>query len=248
MGGAKTSDVTIASMMEWGKAIGKWPILVGNCPGFVGNRLIFKYNEHAMLSLKSGAKPHEVDAAIEALGMKMGPFRMSDMVGLDLGIQAKKKAGAFKPDQDIKDAMVEAGRLGQKNGKGFYDYADGRTATPSAEVEALLEKMSGSKRSFTQEELQLCLFAPLVNEGFKVLEEGFCQRPADIDVCYIHGYGFPRYRGGPMHWADAVGLDKIKAQLEDMKLQPTKLMEECVAAKSTLAKHWPTFKKRASKL
>lgn len=246
--GSKTSDVTVASMMEWGKIIGKWPILVGNCPGFVGNRLIFQYSASGAAALASGAKPHEVDAAIEALGMKMGPFRMADMVGLDLGIQAKKKAGTFRPATDVKDAIVDAGRLGQKNGKGFYDYADGRTPTPSAEVNALVEKMALAKRSFTQEELQLRLFSPLVNEGFKVLEEGFCQRPADIDVCYVHGYGFPRYRGGPMHWADAVGLEKIKAQLEEMKMSPSKLLEECVAQKTTLAKHWPKYLKAKSKL
>jgi len=246
--GAKTNDATVASMMEWGKSIGKWPILVGNCPGFVGNRLINQYNFHALKALSSGAKPHEVDAAVEALGMKMGPFRMQDMVGLDLGIQARKKAGTFKPLRDIKDAVIEAGRLGQKNGKGFYDYADGRTARPSAEVDALVDRMASERRSFTQEELQLRLLAPLVNEGFMVLEEGFCQRPADIDVCYVHGYGFPRYRGGPMHWADAVGLDKFKAQLEEMSLKPAQLLQDCVAAGATLAKFWATRQKSMSKL
>lgn len=242
--GSKTSDLTIATCMEWGKTIGKWPILVGNCPGFVGNRLIGQYNVHAFNALKAGALPQEVDAAIENLGMKMGPFRMADMVGLDLGIQARKKSGAYQPSKDVRDGLVESGRLGQKNGKGFYNYSDGRTASPSQESDALIARITGaSRRSFSDAELQLRLFAPLVNEGFKTLEEGFAQRPADIDVCYVHGYGFPRYRGGPMHWADAVGLDKISVQLEEMKLKPSALLLECVGAKTTLAKHWPRYVK-----
>lgn len=243
--GSKTSDLTIATCMEWGKEIGKWPILVGNCPGFVGNRLIGLYNAYAFEALKAGAKPHEVDAAIESFGMKMGPFRMADMVGLDLGVQAKKKAGLFRPDKDMRDALVDSGRLGQKNKKGFYDYADGRTATPSAEVNALLDTMTAgiNKRAFSQEDLQMRLFGPLVNEGFKVLEEGFAQRPADIDVCYIHGYGFPRYRGGPMHWADTVGLDKIRTQLMEANVKPAQLLEDCVQSGTTLAKFWPKYVK-----
>merc|ERR1711998_427623 len=167
------------------------------------------------------------------------------MVGLDLGVQAKKKKGLFRPDKDVRDALVDSGRLGQKNGKGFYDYADGRTATPSNEVNALIDTVNAGrdKRSFSQEELQVRLFGPLVNEGFEVLEEGFAQRPADIDVCYIHGYGFPRVRGGPMHWADAVGLDKIRAQLIEAKVKPAQLLEDCVQAGTTLAKFWPKYVK-----
>merc|ERR1711957_831551 len=184
--------------------------------------------------------------------MKMGPFRMSDMVGLDLGVQARKKNGTFNGAKDIRDALVDSGRLGQKNKKGFYDYADGRTAQPSPEVNAMIDTMEaaagGQKRSFTQEDLQMRLFGPLVNEGFKVLEEGFAQRPADIDVCYIHGYGFPRYRGGPMHWADTVGLDKIRALLVEMKVKPAKLLEECVQAGSTLEKFWPKYVKSRPQL
>merc|ERR1711865_689144 len=118
--GAKTSDVTISTCMAWGKEIGKWPILVGNCPGFVGNRLIGQYSGMAARILEAGAMPADVDGAIEGFGNKMGPFRMGDMVGLDLGIQATKKQGKFHPDKVIKDAIVDAGRLGQKNKKGYY--------------------------------------------------------------------------------------------------------------------------------
>jgi len=245
--GSKTSDVTIATCMNWGKEIGKWPILVGNCPGFVGNRLMYVYAAMATRLLEQGATPADVDGAIEGFGLKMGPFRMDDLIGLDLGIQAKRKSGEFQPDSNIKDAIVDRGRLGQKNGKGFYDYSDGRSATPSAEVDALIAKMAEKKgvpkHAYTKEGLvQSCLFA-LINEGFKVLEEGFCQRPADIDVCYVHGYGFPRYRGGPMCYADKVGLKLVRDTLQGMGVKPSALLEDCVAADSTLAKFWPRRQK-----
>jgi 3-hydroxyacyl-CoA dehydrogenase len=240
--GKHTNDLTIATCMKWGKTIGKWPILVGNCPGFVGNRLIGQYSGMAAKILDTGATPAGVDGAIEAFGNKMGPFRMADMVGLDLGIQANKKAGRFRPDVNIKDAIIDAGRLGQKNGKGYYDYADGRTATPSPEVDAMIAAMAEKKgapaRSFTDEELVGRMFFPLINEGFKVLEEGYAQRPSDIDVCYVHGYGFPRYRGGPMYYADKVGLDVVLATLKEIGIAPAKLLEDCVAAGMPLAKYW----------
>jgi len=178
----------------------------------------------------------------------MGPFRMADMVGLDLGIQAAKKAGRFHPETNIKDALIASGRLGQKNGKGYYDYADGRTPSPSAEVAAILQKVANANaakakqgvgaRSFTDEELVNRMFFPLVNEGFKVLEEGYAARPSDIDVCYVHGYGFPRYRGGPMHYADKVGLPLVLSTLEEMGVTPAGLLRQCVAANQTLAKFW----------
>lgn len=198
--------------------------------------------------LEQGALPADIDGAIEKFGLKMGPYRMDDLVGLDLGIQAKKKSGQFRPDINIKDALIDMGRLGQKNGKGWYDYADGRSATPSAEVNAAVAKMAekkgAPKRAHTQEELvQYCFFA-LINEGFKVLEEGFCQRPADIDVCYVHGYGFPRYRGGPMYYADKVGLKAVHETLLKIGVKPAALLQECIAAESTLAKFWPKYQKQ----
>jgi 3-hydroxyacyl-CoA dehydrogenase len=274
--GAKTSDLTIATCMAWGKRIGKWPILVGNCHGFVGNRLIGQYSGMATKVLDMGVMPVEVDSAIEKFGNKMGPFRMADMVGLDLGIQANKKKGLFKPDVNVKDAIIDAGRLGQKNGKGYYDYADGRTAAPSAEVNALIAKMAAAKgvakRTFTgavwcivctlmlysltasltifslaEEELVGRMFFPLINEGFKVLEEGFAQRPSDIDVCYVHGYGFPRYRGGPMYYADKVGLAVVRDTLKEVGIKPAALLEECVVAGKTLAAYWKEHQAVAAK-
>merc|ERR1712050_391561 len=172
---------------------------------------------------------------------------MADMVGLDLGIQARKKSGNYQPNVVIKDAIIESGRLGQKNGKGYYDYKDGRTPTPSEEVNALITQMAaakgGAKRSFTADDIVGRMWFPLINEGFKVLEEGFAQRPADIDVCYVHGYGFPRYRGGPMYHADKVGLKTVRDTLVQMGEKPSALLEECVAANLPLAKFWPKHEK-----
>merc|ERR1740117_1604716 len=167
---------------------------------------------------------------------------MGDMVGLDLGIQATRKQGRFDPKGDIKHALINAGRLGQKNKKGYYEYVDGRTPTPSPEVHQLVERMRvAAGRGGTppgQEEIVKRLLYPLVNEGFKCLEEGMAQRPSDIDVCYVHGYGFPRHRGGPMHYADAVGLDEVASSLQLFGVTPAKLLQTCVSNGETLAQHW----------
>mmetsp|Transcript_91882 Transcript_91882/g.205273 ORF Transcript_91882/g.205273 Transcript_91882/m.205273 type:complete len:720 (-) Transcript_91882:56-2215(-) len=246
--GSKTSDLTIATMMEWGRVIEKWPILVGNCPGFVGNRMINFYNFAARAMLEQGIGVPEVDSTATEFGMKMGPLAMGDLVGLDLGIQAKKKAGMFKPAEVIQDALVEAGRFGQKSSAGFWDYDKDRKKTPSAAVAKMVEEMAARKgvkpRQMTGEEIIHRLFFPLINEGFKILEEGMAQRPADIDVCYVHGYSFPRYRGGPMFYADEVGLGAVKETLEQMKIRPAKLLSDCVAEGTTLTKFWAKNGKR----
>lgn len=240
--GAKTSDLTIASMMEWGRVIEKWPILVGNCPGFVGNRMVNFYGGQARVMLEEGASVEQVDTAATEFGMKMGPLAMADLVGLDLGIQAKKKAGQFLPDKVFQDALIDAGRLGQKSKAGFWDYDDNRKKQPSPVVAQMLEKMSKSKgierRQLSNEEIIHRLFFPLINEGFRILQEGMAQRPADIDVCYVHGYSFPRYRGGPMFYADEVGLPIIKQTLEKIGVKPAKLLVDCVEAGVPLAKYW----------
>eukprot|EP00994_Dinema_validum_P009483 NODE_941_length_1215_cov_85.220412_g708_i0.p1 GENE.NODE_941_length_1215_cov_85.220412_g708_i0~~NODE_941_length_1215_cov_85.220412_g708_i0.p1 ORF type:complete len:302 (+),score=71.00 NODE_941_length_1215_cov_85.220412_g708_i0:33-938(+) len=248
--GAQTTDTTISTCMEWGKKIGKWPILVGNCPGFVGNRMLAQYTTKAMELLDFGIFPHQVDTAIAKFGMKMGPFAMQDLVGLDLGIQALKKKNEWKPQTNIKHAIIESGRLGQKNGKGYYEYDENRKPSPSAAVNDLISRMAaGPKRPFTEAEIIHWAFFPLVNEGFKVLEEGIAQRPGDIDVCYVHGYGYPRVKGGPMHWADTVGLALVRDGLKKMGIAPSALLETCVANKSTLAKYWPKHvKAKLSKL
>ncbi len=248
--GARTSDVCVASMMAWGKQIGKWCVLVGNCPGFVGNRMIGLYGSQARRMLEEGSYPADVDGAATRFGMRLGPLGMSDMVGLALGLPkgeaaraAARKAGTYDPDRVVQVALVEAGRLGQRFGTGgFYDY-DGRQAKPSPTVRAMLDQIRvnlgvRNPRRHDDEEIVNRLMMPLVNEGFKILEEGFARRPADIDVCYVHGYSFPRRRGGPMFWADQVGLDTVRATLEEIGVAPAQLLLDCVAAGQTLAAYW----------
>eukprot|EP00966_Prymnesium_polylepis_P051832 1200224-Prymnesium_polylepis.1 len=243
--GAASSERLVASMMAWAKAIGKLPILVGNCPGFVGNRLLYKYSAAAADAVLEGASPAQVDSALEAFGMRMGPFLMADLVGLDLGQQAARKQGAWRPATDLKHALVDAGRLGQKSRAGYYDYADGRTPTASNDVSEIAGRVraaagrGGDGASLSAAAIVERVLFPLVNEGFLVLAEGHAQRPSDIDVCYLHGYGFPRHRGGPMHYADAVGLSHVASSLSALGVQPAPLLQACVDAGATLAEYWP---------
>ena len=251
--GKHTSELTIASMMQWGKKIGKWCILVGNCPGFVGNRMVGLYGGQARVMLEEGLLPHEVDGAATKFGMRVGPLAMSDIVGLDLGIQATKKAGKYHPDRVIQHAMIEAGRLGQKTAKGFFDYdPKTRSASPSAEVEALIGAVRATnntpQRVITEELATQRLLFPMINEAFLILEEGMAQRPSDIDVCYVHGYSFPRHRGGPMFYADAVGLPTVVEVLESIGVTPAPLLLECVGAGKSLASFWAAKAKAKAKL
>ena len=224
--GARTSDLTVASMMAWGKRIGKWVILVGNCPGFVGNRMIGLYGGQARVMLNEGSDPWEVDDAAGNFGMRVGPFLMSDIVGLELGMplgkdrEKAKAAGEFDGSKNLQIALVEAQRKGQRFGSGYYDYEDGRRPKPSKTVADMLTKIRANlgvanPRKHSEEEIVGRLLFPLVNEAFKILEEGMALRPADIDVCYVHGYSFPRRKGGPLFWADVsrVGQSERRAFL-----------------------------------
>merc|ERR1712232_856386 len=167
------------------------------------------------MGITEGALPQHVDKVAYEFGMPMGPFQMIDLVGLDLGWRERKRAGLANPNLDVTDALCEIGRLGQKTGKGYYIYDNNRRPTPDPEVEKIILSVSKNKnisrRSFTDDEIIQRLFYPLINEGFKILEEGFAQRPSDIDVIYC--YGFPRYRGGPMKYADEIGLKNIASVL-----------------------------------
>ncbi len=217
--GKATADDVIATVMELSRRIGKVGVLVGVCDGFVGNRMLHQRNREAMFLVEEGAKPEQVDKVLYDFGFPMGPFAMSDMAGLDVGYKVReerRKAGKVEPRESRWiDQIVELGRHGQKTGAGIYRYQDGRTPLPDAEIEQLIERCAreaGIERRDIgdQEILERCLY-PLINEGAKILEEGIAARPLDIDIIWINGYGFPAYRGGPMFWADQIGLKNIVA-------------------------------------
>jgi 3-hydroxyacyl-CoA dehydrogenase len=221
--GARTSKETLATGMKLGKQIRKVPVCVGVCDGFVGNRMIHRYLSEAGFLLEEGALPQQVDSAIEAFGLAMGPFRMSDLAGLDVGWYIRKRQAATRPPEEryskIADAICELGRFGQKTGAGYYRYEKGgREAIPDPEIERLIVKASKEagveRRRIPDEEIVERLLYQLVNEGARILEERIAQRASDIDVIYAFGYGFPRYRGGPMFHADTVGLDRVLAAIQ----------------------------------
>jgi 3-hydroxyacyl-CoA dehydrogenase len=208
--------------MKLGKTIKKVPVCVGVCDGFVGNRMVHKYFREAGFLLEEGALPWQVDRAIEAFGFAMGPFRVGDLAGLDIGWAIRKRQAATRDPGErycrIPDLVCELGRFGQKTGAGYYRYEEGRKAVPDPEIEALILRASAEKgiarRQISDQEIvERCVYQ-LVNEGARILEEGIAQRASDIDVVYAFGYGFPRYRGGPMFHADTVGLDKVYAAVQ----------------------------------
>ncbi len=213
--GEKTSKETLATIMKLGKIIKKAAVMSLNAPGFIGNRMLFGYTQQANMLLLEGALPNQVDTALESFGMNMGPFRMMDLVGLDLGWRARKLAKLETPlTNKIADALCEQERFGQKNGKGFYNYYDGsRAPNPAPENEEIYVKVAEengfTRRDISDEEIVDRCILGLVNEGAKILEEGVAQRSSDMDIVYINGYGFPIWRGGPMFYANSIGLDKV---------------------------------------
>ena len=218
--GEQTSDETLATIMAIGKKLKKAAVVSLNAPGFIGNRMLFGYTAQANMLLLEGALPHQIDQALESFGLNMGPFRMMDLVGLDLGWRARKLSGKESPlHAKIGDELCEQDRYGQKSGAGYYNYSEGsRAPNPAPENEAVYEKISSengfTRRDISDEEIvERCILA-LINEGADILSEGVAQRAADIDVVYINGYGFPIWRGGPMHHANAMGLDKVIEKLE----------------------------------
>ncbi len=218
--GEQTSDETLATIMAVGKKLKKAAVVSLNAPGFIGNRMLFGYTAQANMLLLEGALPHQIDQALESFGLNMGPFRMMDLVGLDLGWRARKLSGKESPlHAKIGDELCEQDRYGQKSGAGYYNYSEGsRAPNPAPENEATYEKISAengfTRRDISDEEIvDRCILA-LINEGADILSEGVAQRAADIDVVYINGYGFPIWRGGPMHHANAMGLDTVIEKLE----------------------------------
>ena len=216
--GEKSAPETIATAMAVGKRIGKVPVLVGVCDGFVGNRMLAHYGRQAHDMIMEGALPQDVDGALYAFGLAMGPFAMGDLAGLDVGWRIRKRRmaelGLNRSDDPVADALCEMGRYGQKTGAGWYRYEAGsRAPVPDPEVEAMIvaesERRGVVRREIGAEEIvERCMYQ-LVNEGAKILEEGIALRASDIDVIYANGYGFPRYRGGPMFHADLVGLRNV---------------------------------------
>ena len=221
--GKETAKDVIATSMKLSKTIKKVGVLAGNCDGFIGNRMLFRYFEQAQYMLEEGALPQDVDKALYDYGMAMGPFAMSDLAGNDVSWRIRQRQLREAPEGApysglIADRICEEGRYGQKTSAGWYDYEAGnRTPLPSKTVEEIILKVSVEKgvkrRSFDDEEIfKRCIYA-LVNEGAKILEEGIALRSKDIDVVYVYGYGFPVYRGGPMFFADQMGLRNV---LEDI--------------------------------
>ncbi|MFC4639420.1 3-hydroxyacyl-CoA dehydrogenase NAD-binding domain-containing protein [Deinococcus hohokamensis] len=238
----KTSDRVLATSMALARKIKKVGVVVGVCDGFVGNRMIHRYGDEARRIVEEGASPQDVDASMNALGLPMGPFQMSDMAGLDIGYAIRqhqaKVRGNPKPDGWL-DRIVELGRKGQKTGAGIYDYDEARKPRPNAEIAQLIETYRAEKgvtpREITQEESTKRLAYSLVNEGAKILEEGIAQRAGDIDVIYIYGYGFPAYRGGPMQYASEQGLQNVVADLEKYGQTPAPLLRRLAEEGKTFA-------------
>ncbi|GJD37272.1 3-hydroxyacyl-CoA dehydrogenase NAD-binding domain-containing protein [Methylobacterium aerolatum] len=236
--GARTAPDALATANDLARRLGKLPVTVGVCFGFVGNRMLAQRSAAGERLLLAGALPHEVDAAVTEFGFRMGPFAMADLAGLDIGWRTRKATGGKAP---VADALCEAGRLGQKTGKGFYLYPEGaRTGARDPEVEALIERTAAehgiTRRSFSSEDIVARLMLPMVNEGARILEEGIAARPGDIDTIWLNGYNWPAWRGGPMHWADGLGLATVAAELErfshetgDGNLRPAPLLARLAA-------------------
>jgi 3-hydroxyacyl-CoA dehydrogenase len=215
--GAKTSPDVYATAMKVGKTIGKVPVMVGVCDGFVGNRMLAKRTRECGFMLEEGALPWQIDKVIYNFGFPMGPYAMGDMAGLDVGWRNRKaKYDSLTPREkscNILDKICEMGRFGQKTGSGFYKYDEKRNATPDPLIEELIIKHSQevgiNRRTITDQEIIERAIYSMINEGAKILEEGIAARPLDIDVVWLYGYGFPIYLGGPMFYADTVGVKKV---------------------------------------
>jgi 3-hydroxyacyl-CoA dehydrogenase len=211
--GAKTGHSQLATAMDLAKRIGKIAVVSGVCPGFIGNRMLGQRSQQAQRLILEGVKPWEVDRILTKFGFPMGPFQMSDLAGLDLGWRPETSRG-----ESIRDLLCERGRRGQKTSRGYYDYDSSRRPTPSPEAEAIIAGFATSRgyrpRAIDEQEILERLLYPMINEGAKILEERIAQRASDIDVVWINGYGWPAFNGGPMFWADGVGLSTIVARLE----------------------------------
>jgi 3-hydroxyacyl-CoA dehydrogenase len=215
--GRDTASATLATAVAFAKRLGKIPVVVGNCPGFVGNRMMFPYMYEAQFMVEEGTTPEQVDHALTTFGMAMGIFAVDDMAGLDVAWRVRQELGHFREPGVrrplVQDKLVELGRLGQKTGRGWYQYRDDRKAIADPDVVALIRTSSAEsgipQRLFTPDDIVDRAIYALVNEGARVVEEGFAPSAAAIDVIYVNGYGFPAWRGGPMFFADRTGLPVV---------------------------------------
>ncbi len=237
--GAKTSDQTVVTLVALAKKIGKTPIVVRDCPGFLVNRILFPYMNESLLMLEEGATPRDVDKAATAFGMPMGPITLNDVVGIDTSHYAGQVIAAAFPDRvkhpRILGELVAAGRLGQKTGAGFYSYAKGPRGSDDPALEMILAKVRTGKRTLSMEEITDRLFLPMLAEASRILMEGIVRDPGDVDMGLILGIGFPPFRGGMLRWADSVGLPAILAKMEKYaplgpRFQPTEQMQKLASA------------------
>jgi 3-hydroxyacyl-CoA dehydrogenase len=245
--GAKTAPDVLATALAFGKRLGKVPVTVGNCRGFVGNRMLFPYMYEAQFLVEEGATPAQVDRALTEFGMAMGIFAVDDMAGIDVAWRVRQELGHFSDVGGrrplVADKLYDLGRYGQKRGKGWYRYDEARKATPDPEVIELIRSTAAAagipQRAFTDAEIvERCIYA-LVNEGARIVADGSAARASDIDVIYANGYGFPSWRGGPMFYADRVGLATILPRIQDYEQQlgtrwtPAPLLVELAASGRT---------------
>jgi 3-hydroxyacyl-CoA dehydrogenase/enoyl-CoA hydratase/3-hydroxybutyryl-CoA epimerase/3-hydroxyacyl-CoA dehydrogenase/enoyl-CoA hydratase/3-hydroxybutyryl-CoA epimerase/enoyl-CoA isomerase len=231
--GEKTNDVTVATLVALAKKIGKTPIVVRDCPGFLVNRILFPYLNESLVLLQEGATPRAVDKAATSFGMPMGPVTLNDVVGLDTSLYAGRVVNSAFADRavitGILDALVKAGRLGQKSGSGFYSYVKGSRGIDDPALQAILEKCRTAQREISQEEMTDRLFLPMLTEASRILTEGIVRDPADVDMGLILGIGFPAFRGGLLRWADDEGMGRILEKLRKheqlgLRFQPTEQM------------------------
>lgn len=260
--GAKTAADVIATAIKTAKKIRKLPVTVGVCYGFVGNRMLEPYFREGSRLLLEGATPKQVDDVLENFGMAMGIHAMADLAGVDVGARVRQERRdeiAHDPAyQAVQDRLFELGRLGQKTGRGSYLY-EGRTRAEDPEITqisaALAEEHGVARRDINDQEiLERCLY-PLINEGFLILEEGIATRPGDCDLIWANGYGFPNWRGGPMHYADEIGLAHVLNRMNhyrqslgaygEMWFTPARLLTELVSSGVTLAEHFDAKKEKS---
>jgi 3-hydroxyacyl-CoA dehydrogenase len=246
--GKATSKEVIATSMALSKRLKKVGVLVGNCYGFVGNRMLHQYGREAQFLVEEGAEPQDVDGALYKFGMAMGPLAVGDLAGLDVGWRIRKEhAHLQKPGvryPKVADRLCEMGRYGQKTGAGWYRYDENRNRIPDPEVDALIEQVAAEqgikRRKINEEEVIERTQYALINEGAKILEEGIALRAVDIDIIYINGYGYPAWRGGPMWYADTVGLKKVCERVNQFHEEHGELWEPAPLLKR-LAEAGKTF-------